>query len=282
MRTVPRRAASRALVAALVACTGDHSSLYAASATTWNLANGRVALPDAFSCGAERLASLELAGSGGSGAVFAARRARSATRVAVKVSWAGSASVGVRHEADIYARLGMNAVASVPRLLAICEYSSLDSPGPESTRILTASSASQSALPSERVVLVLDPFIESAESSFEGLDAITAERAAALLGVAVVGVLAAGVASTDVQVLIDPSDGTLRLIDLSEAIVLESPPSFLQLATARGFCAEAAALVPAEHQSTFIGAAARELVRLGGMKVDAALVNAMTEALNIS
>jgi hypothetical protein len=136
--------------------------------------------------------------------VFAARRAGSATRVAVKVSWAGPASVGVRHEAEIYARLSRNGVASVPRLLATCEYSSLDSPALESSRRAQATTAieavTESALPSERVVLVLEPFIESAESSFEGLDATAADRAAAVLGTAIVGILAAGVASTDVQV----------------------------------------------------------------------------------
>jgi hypothetical protein len=184
----------------------------------------------------------------------------------------------VRHEAEIYARLGLNAVPSVPLLLAVCEYSSLDSPAPGAVRTLPG----VSALPSERVVLVLDPFIESAESSFERLNAAAADRAAALLGAAVVGVLASGVASTDVQVLIEPSGGALRLIDLSEATLLDSPPSFLQLATARGFCAEAAAIVPEEHQGAFIGGAKRQLARLGLARMDAALVDAVTEALNIS
>jgi hypothetical protein len=83
-------------------------------------------------------------------------------------------------------------------------------------------------------------------------------------------------------VLIESSGGALRLIDLSEARVLDSPPSFLQLATARGFCAEAAAIVPAEHQGSFIRGAKWELARIGGDKMDAALVEAVTEALNIS
>jgi len=247
---------------------------HGAWAATWNLANGMVALPpDSFTCGAERISSPELAGSGGSGAVFAARRAGSLARVALKVSWAGPAAVGVRHEAEIYHRLGHAGVPYVPRLLAACEYATLGSAQRTDGRLPDLQ---------DRVVLVLDPFVEAAVSSFEGLDARAADRAAAQLGAALAAVLAAGVASTDVQVLIDPSSGDLRLVDLSEAILLATPLSFLQLATARGFCAEAAAIVPAEQREAFTAAVRRELMLRRGGAMDVELAEAVVEVLDLS
>lgn len=240
-----------------------------ALAATWNLANGRVSLPDTFSCGAEQLSALEFVGAGGSGAVFAAEAAGSrATRVAVKVSWAGPAALGVQNEADVYVRLQDASIRSVPKLLAKCDYSVLASPP-------------ASGIMDERVVLILDPFVESAASNFEGLNPSRADRAASQLGVAVVAVLSAGIASTDVQVLIDPPTGELRLIDMSEATVLTSPPSFVQLAIARGFLAEAVAIVPSQQRLAFLRAAEEELERRRH-DMDEELADALVEILSTS
>ena len=55
--------------------------------------------------------------------------------------------------------------------------------------------------------------------------------------------LAANVATTDVQPLINKTNGDVLFIDLTEAQIMSKPPSFLDLALASSFCNEMAALI---------------------------------------
>jgi hypothetical protein len=59
-----------------------------------------------------------------------------------------------------------------------------------------------------------------------------------------VDMLAANVVTTDVQPLMNRETGDVLFIDMTEAQIMSTPPTFLDLALASSFCTEMASLIP--------------------------------------
>jgi hypothetical protein len=185
---------------------------------TWRLANGAVTVPERWSCGGMELAAPELVGSGSSGAVFSSLSGTS--RVAVKISWATRGAVtSVENERRIIAHLNMAGATGVEKLVAACK------------------------LDGQRTVLVLAPLVEDPVESIDDLSSPTAQaRAADGLAMSLVQMLAARVATTDVQLLADAS-GEPLLVDFTEAKIM--PTGEADMALVNSFVAEIDALFPA-------------------------------------
>ena len=243
----PRVAARAAAIAVAVHVSGSPGELLAfvadsPSAHTWQLPNGKLALPDRFTCGSSRLSQPVLAGSGSSGAVFSAAADRRPDRLVVKVSWPGAAASAVSNEAAALRRLAAAGVShGVELIVDSCEYE----PG--------------------RPMLVLSPFIGDAVSDINAISAGPPQRTAvATLAQVLVDLTRAGVCNVDVQILAERSSGRLTLIDLTEArLIGPQPPSFTEEAACRGFIAEVVALVP-EAEADAFGAAVNRALRDGG------------------
>eukprot|EP00310_Coccolithus_braarudii_P019112 CAMPEP_0183342712 /NCGR_PEP_ID=MMETSP0164_2-20130417/8774_1 /TAXON_ID=221442 /ORGANISM="Coccolithus pelagicus ssp braarudi, Strain PLY182g" /LENGTH=262 /DNA_ID=CAMNT_0025513381 /DNA_START=1 /DNA_END=786 /DNA_ORIENTATION=- len=240
LRGVGRRAALVHLPALLL--PGLHVPSRPACAGIWNF--GEIQAPG--TCEGIALGSPELIGSGSSGAVFAAdasTRIRSRvggvpSRVAMKVSWGGAAAESVQNERRILERLASHAVPGVETVLASCSYPGADH---------------------QRTVLILSPLVVAPVVRVDELKPSVQPRAVDDLATTLVLMLSAGVATADVQLLADGSSGEPLLVDMTEARILESPPTFLDLALANGFISEIRALIPQSQAARFEVAISREL-----------------------
>ena len=218
----------RDLLASLLCTRFSPPAAAEVAVSSWQLNNGEVSIAAPFDCGAVHLSGEpRLLGSGSSGSVFAmdATGAGVPGRVALKVSWATpGAAAAVRNEMRILEQL--NGIDGVDILHASCAYSTR---GPDANRVM----------------LVLSPLVESAVERVSELDGAMQQRAVDGLASVLVNMLAARVASADVQLLIAPSTGRILLVDLTEARLLASPePSFADLALANSFIGEVLASVP--------------------------------------
>lgn len=207
----------RAVLLAPLACLNSIPAH--AISQIFRLNNGEVLLPQPWICDTFSLADPTLLGSGGSGAVFS-MSTEADEKVAVKVSWANAAS-SVINEGKVLRALNKAGVEGVEQLRGSC------------------------MLPGNRVVLVLSPLVERPIERIEALPSSGQMRAVEGLASTLVQMLAARVATTDVQLLADGSSGVSLLIDLSEASILGSEElSELDIALASSFVAEVDALVP--------------------------------------
>mmetsp|Transcript_28606 Transcript_28606/g.69296 ORF Transcript_28606/g.69296 Transcript_28606/m.69296 type:complete len:324 (+) Transcript_28606:109-1080(+) len=178
-------------------------------------------------------------GSGGGGAVFgyylqqqdntSANRDSSSSSssllpdVAVKISWSGSAK-SVRNECHILQVLEDRGVSTgVEKCLA-----SLDYP-----------------FDSNRAMIVMEPVVGKSVINIVDLPTPALQKIAVdQLIRTMLRVLAAGVVTTDVQPLISTETGSVLLIDMTEAKVISSPPTSVDLALATSFTSEVWNLIP--------------------------------------
>jgi hypothetical protein len=233
--------------------------------SSYNLANGAVTVPPRpWTCGATTLVGEpSLVGSGSSSAVFGMMTDGNMP-VAVKISWPGGASASVENERKVLEALNENGVKGVCRLRGSCTL-----PG------------------STRVVLVLDPLVPPpVVDRVESLSLPLQLTAAEGLGASLAQILAARVATTDVQMLIDGASGVPLLIDFSEARLLGSQAdgrmSELDLALASSFVSEVDALVPSEGvlRSRFLQSVAATL-RSAKVSLPADLEDVLTGQLGL-
>ena len=204
-----------------------------------------------------------LVGSGSSSAVFGISSADGA-RVAVKIAWPGRASATVENEGKVLSALNRNSVQGVCKLRGACKL-----PG------------------SDRVVLVLDPLVPAPTiDRIESLASVPLQfKAVEGLGIALVQILAASVATTDVQILVNGASGVPLLIDFSEARLLGTAPggiSDLDIALAVSFVSEVDALVPSQgalrrHFLTTVAAT----LRSPGLALKAELEEALIAQLGL-
>lgn len=195
---------------------------------SWNFGEGRtvqLSTPLVFS--KRQLTDPTLLGVGGSGAVFAMTATPTdgsqVSSLAVKVSWSSSAD-SVDKECRILRTLEKYSVHHVERCLDRQAY----------------------PIDPSRVIILLQPVVESdASNRIDNLESNNAQaRATQQLMQTLVEMLAVGVVTTDVQILVSPVSGDMILIDLTEARVLSSPLSVLDMALAGSFCSEMLSLVP--------------------------------------
>lgn len=245
-----RRACLHGLVLATVvppyasSAAGPKHLASSTATTSWNLANGAVTLPATFACGPLDLAELSIAGSGASGAVFAAAASLAGrpARVAVKVSWPGAATAAVANEQAVLERLSAHGAPGFERVLGACAYDEL------------GGSATRSAATGRRL-LALSPFVTDAAERVDELPAPLQRVAVRGLAASLVGALSASVATVDVQLLVERATGVPTLVDLTEGRVIlgpeDTPLSGPDLALATGFIIEVSALVPEPLRAEF-------------------------------
>lgn len=226
--------------------TGTSVNMLVASASlittqTYNLANGPVTLSNPLQIfitnkhGTWKQETIQLRdptllGSGGGGAVFGysvvpqENQPSSIPNVAVKISWSGS-SDSVRNECHILQVLEERGVSTgVEKCVASLDYPFDDS---------------------NRAMIVMEPVVGRSVSNV--MDLPTQElrtRAVDQLIRIMAQMMAAGVVTTDVQPLISTETGYVLLIDMTEAKVISSPPSFVDLALATSFTSEVWNLIP--------------------------------------
>jgi hypothetical protein len=214
-----------------------------AAAAEWQLGNGNVQIPDPFAFGGGyKLSKPRLLGSGGGGAVFSLK-AQDNRQLALKISWVKSAA-SVENEGRILRELETNHVTGVERCLGMTPY-------PTDPR---------------RVMILLEPVVESSVASVQELDSEAAQaRACTDIARSLIQMLHAQVVTTDVQPLLDTTTGSLLLIDLTEAKKVSEPLSFLDVALARSFCTEMLSLIPETYYSLASDIMLKELQNIGSL-----------------
>jgi len=211
-----QRILSTAVTAGVFALTVPSSTL--AAQFEWNLGNGVVRLEDTLAFPNQKpLHRPRLLGSGGGGAVFSFDE----SNVVVKVSWTGSAE-SVERECSVLKTLENSKVEGVERCLGQARY--LDD--------------------NRRVMIAMEPLMEDAVASPMEVDKALRLHAVHCIVRTMVQMLAANVATVDVQPLISKQTGNVIFIDLTEAKELKPPLSFLDVALISSFCTEMAALIP--------------------------------------
>lgn len=178
-------------------------------------------------CQAKSVTGLERIGSGGGGTVFSGIIDGIGSKGVAKISWDGS-KASVENECRVLKHLEKYNIDHIEKCLAVCDGSS-------------------SKLPSSRSVAILTPlYTDQAVSTLRALGESklpnrgnAMRRACNALISTTVRMIHAGVALSDVQLLIDPSQGDLLLIDMTEGKLFDSPtPSSLDLQLARSFLSE--------------------------------------------
>ena len=193
----------------------------------WTLGNGNVKLPIPLRMGDWTLQDPVLLGTGGGGAVFSMTSSSTGTsRVALKVSWESSAS-SVRNECQILQSLEQHQVSGVEQCLASAPY-------PENRS-------------HQRIMIVMTPVFEDRTlvNSIRDIPSSDLQQKATQQVIrTLLEMLAARVATTDVQPLISADTGRVLLIDMTEAQQFPKTPSFLDLALCGSFVSEMMALIP--------------------------------------
>lgn len=185
------------------------------------LPNGQVELKDIF-FPPYQLKNPILLGSGGGGAVFSYHDDAKDRNIAVKISWVRSAS-SVERECDVLLTLESGKTRNVEKCIGKERYPPDD----------------------RRVMIALEPVVDNSKavSNIANVDLEYQGYAVKSITRTMVDMLASNVATTDVQPLINKTNGDVLFIDLTEAQVMSTPPSFLDLALASSFCTEMAALI---------------------------------------
>jgi len=189
----------------------------------WHLQNGDVELNqrlssfDSFS-----LKNPVLLGSGGGGAVFStSMQDGSGKDIAIKVSWIRSA-LSVKRECETLKKLEENGTRNVEKCLGVEDY-------PQDTR---------------RVMIAIEPVVDNTVATVTSVNKDVQALSVQAIMKTLVDMLVANVVTIDVQPLINKETGEVLFIDMTEAQILSTPPTFLDLALTSSFCAEMASLVP--------------------------------------
>ena len=196
LKTLTLRLAHRTIVSTGLAVVPFVFSDYVLAQTTENV------LPTV--CGNTRLEEYDQQGRGGTGLVFKAKAISLNNKpMAVKLSWPTTV-VSVRKECEVLRLLEKKLVGGVEKCVDSCD---------------TVRPPSQS-----QAIIVLDPFF--APPSTATLTDLTPSiqlTAVKHLTTTIVQMLLAGVATSDLQPLINPITGDSLLIDLSEAMIFANP-----------------------------------------------------------
>ena len=228
-----------------------------ATMNEWHLMNGQVRLPDTIELNLPTAAVLsEIAtqqnshlklkhptfiGAGSGGAVFRFNEDDgAASDMLLKVSWSGSTR-SVQRECYMLQRLEENGVSASERCLGQFPYYYDQKLGGQDDQ--------------GRIMIVLTPYVREAVASVEAIptlpnDAKEQREAVRQIAATVVQMLAANIATIDVQPLMDPNTGNVIFIDMTEAQELIPPFSFLDKVLMRSFVAEMVALVPERFVDT--------------------------------
>ena len=180
-------------------------------------------------------------GAGSGGAVFRFNEDDgAASDMLLKVSWSGSTR-SVQRECHMLQRLEENGVKAIERCLGQFPYNHDQKHGSEDEQ--------------GRIMIVLTPYVREAVASVEAFptlpnDAKEQREAVRQIATTVVQMLAANIATIDVQPLMDPNTGNVIFIDMTEAQELIPPFSFLDKVLMRSFVAEMVALVPERFVDT--------------------------------
>eukprot|EP00746_Dinoflagellata_sp_MGD_P026365 gnl/MRDRNA2_/MRDRNA2_162134_c0_seq1.p1 gnl/MRDRNA2_/MRDRNA2_162134_c0~~gnl/MRDRNA2_/MRDRNA2_162134_c0_seq1.p1 ORF type:complete len:392 (+),score=67.02 gnl/MRDRNA2_/MRDRNA2_162134_c0_seq1:149-1177(+) len=195
----------------------------------WELTNDKLQLTDPLlSFSSRRLIRPRLLGNGDGGAVVAYSNGdqsveKEGSEVAVKVSWQWTTE-SVERECKVMQLLERKKVEGVPRCLGMARY-----PQDKS-----------------RVMIATQPVVKDTVQSIEDIQANLQPNFVRSVVRTMVGMLAANVVTSDIQPLASKQTGDVLFIDLTEAQVMSTPPSFLDLAAASSFCAEMLSLIPAK------------------------------------
>lgn len=205
-----------------------HSSVIPAGPSAvevWHLPNGDVELSNTISnFKSFSLKNPVLLGSGGGGAVFSTDAhdgTNSQQKIAIKVSWVGSAN-SVKNECEILQRLEENQTRNVERCLGMEVY-------PQDLR---------------RIMIALEPVVDDAIANIAGETREVQEKVTQGIVRTMVDMLVANIVTTDVQLLINRETGSVLFIDMTEAKEMSNPPTFLDLALASSFISEIVSLIP--------------------------------------
>ena len=157
-------------------------------------------------CGRTQLEDFDQRGRGGTGLLFRAI-SQNNKELAVKLSWSTTVS-SVRHECEVLQHLEKYHVEGVEKCIDSCDI---------------ASQPTQTS-PSSQAIIVKDPFFPPpSTATLTNLPPVVQLAAVKHLTTTVVQMLLAGVATSDLQPLINPVTGDSLLIDLSEAIIFANP-----------------------------------------------------------
>lgn len=176
-------------------------------------------------CQKTALTGMSRLGAGGGGTTFSGMIGGNVPDSVAKISWERSKQ-SVENECKVLKYLEKYHVDHVEKCVALCDGSG--------------------SIPSSRSVAVMTPLFtaEKGTSPVATLGAIgkssdSLRRAMVALISTTVQMVKAGVALSDVQLLIDPLQGNLLFIDMTEGKIFESPtPSYLDMQLARSFMSE--------------------------------------------
>ena len=155
-------------------------------------------------CGRTRLEEYDQQGRGGTGLVFRAI-SQNHKPLAVKLSWPTTVA-SVRKECKVLQHLEKYHVEGVERCIDSCD------------------TAGQSPQLQSQAMIVLDPFFAPpSTATLSNLTPPIQLIAVKSLTTTIVQMLLAGVATSDLQPLINPVSGSSLLIDLSEAVIFTDP-----------------------------------------------------------
>ena len=182
-------------------------------------------------------------GQGGSGTVYSGRLD---TLMAVAKVSSSRSQASIVHECDVLRRLASLHVDNIETCLCCSAYRE---------NLHESSSSSSSSI--SRQVIVLQPFFTTGSSTADDNNVVSTlaavhSRQSQLIATesllrTTVQMIRAGVALSDVQVLVNPDSGSLILIDLTESIEInQQHPSYNDLALVRSFISESMSLVPEE------------------------------------
>jgi hypothetical protein len=222
--------------------------------------NDKDAKPQTAVCNEISLSSFAKAGAGGSGIVFSATTLRKDQNppisAAVKVSWT-STTDSVLRECEILKLLERSNVQGVEKCIGDCTWSEDDPRVPREllTSIASRDSASTGSRSKTHQVIVKTPFFASKRLPVGSLDDVDSDGSKVVavrrLVSTMVQMLAAGLATSDLQPLIDPDTGSLLLVDLSEAVTFDpKSPSDSDILAVLNFVSETNSLLQAGAASS--------------------------------
>ena len=274
------------LAATMLVCAPISSQAKALDQTssleTWQLGNGLVKVANPTRLGNLILTNPDLLGSGGGGAVFAMshnnlnRPDQSPPRVALKISWAGSAK-SVANECRILQIMQQYEIPHVEQCLAMDVYPfGTDEQHP-------------------RIMIALSPVLENSKGMASIADLPTrAQQQSAVHDIleTMVRMLAAGVVTTDVQLLIanDKDVAAVLFIDMTEAKSILDPSqdensstlSLVDSALANSFISEVLTLIPADDTASIrpiVTKTLQQIVDESGRKMNPSLENILMDQM---
>jgi hypothetical protein len=197
--------------------------------------------PAMIRCGSANFEDIKYIGSGGSGEVFSGHSyALSADvdgNVVIKKSWERSAS-SVARECEVLRQMENFNVDGVEKCLKLCSMQTNDA-----------------SVDSGRQTIIKVPFFKTITGQppvgdFQDIRSKSARiKAANKLTTTLVEMLAAGVATSDLQPLIDASTGELLLVDMSEAVQFSTKvPSNGDMLAIQNFISEVSMLLASDDE----------------------------------